>query len=103
MGVERGAGSGSASGPLAMPHCSGGHDVGVVAGLGALSAASCVRHAGGGTATGAGGSGGIGDGTRARVVMAGGRSSTSGAESVGGVVGVVGEDTLLVCWWSGGD
>ena len=66
------------------------------AGLGALSAANCSRHVGGGIATGAGGSGGVGDGTRARVVMAGGRSSTSGVGSRGGVVGVVGGVTSLV-------
>ena len=88
-GVERGAGSGSASGPVALPHCWGGHDVGVGAGRGVLSAANCVRQEVGGSATGAGGGGSIGDGTRARVVSAGGRSSTS-VGSGGGVVGVGG-------------
>ena len=49
--------------------------------------------------------GNVGDGMRARVVMAVGRGagSTSGDGSGGGVVGVVGGVTPVVVGWTGGD
>jgi len=47
----------------------------------------------------------VGDGTRARVVIVGGKEVglASGAGSGGGVVGVVGGGASWKDWWVGGD